>query len=338
VVGEAATLAATGSALDAAGQAMISIFHQDAQLRALVVAGGRRRVLTLADAGQTYETARRLRADITALVGRLLPSRMEKALAEAINAHAGRLAAALLGDEVMDLVGDRELVLVPCGPLASLPWQLLPPLHGRPLSVAPSAANWLAARHVVDRAAYRAEGADVDTRRAVLIGGPGLRESARELAAIASQYPNAEVLQGAAATVSATLRALDGATLAHLAVHGDHEPENALFSRLDLADGPLMAYDLLHLNTPPRMVVLSACEVGRVSTRPGDEPLGVVTTLLHLGSPTVVAAVAPVSDNATAEVMTAYHRYLNAGAGPAQALAAATASNPLAVFNCYGAG
>jgi len=48
--------------------------------------------------------------------------------------------------------------------------------------------------------------------------------------------------------------------------------------------------------------------------------------------------VAPVSDSATAEVMTAYHRHLTAGAEPAQALAAATASNPLAVFNCYGAG
>jgi CHAT domain-containing protein len=229
-------------------------------------------------------------------------------------------------------------VLVPCGPLAAVPWQLLSPLHGRPLSVAPSATNWRAARRAVGHGAPPTGGADSATSRAVLVGGPGLRESARELAAIASQYPDAVVLQGADATVSAILRALDGATLAHLAVHGNHEPENALFSQLDLADGPLMAYDLLQLSAPPRLVVLSACEVGRVSTRPGDEPLGVVTTLLHLGSPTVIAAVAPVTDGASAELMTAYHRHLKAGARPAQALAAATASNPLAVFNCYGAG
>jgi hypothetical protein len=44
------------------------------------------------------------------------------------------------------------------------------------------------------------------------------------------------------------------------------------------------------------------------------------------------------TSTATAEVMTAYHRHLTAAAGPAQALAVATASNPLAVFNCYGAG
>ncbi|HEV2344846.1 MAG TPA: CHAT domain-containing protein [Actinocrinis sp.] len=338
VVGRVPTLAATTAELDAAGQAMISIFRRDAGLRALVVAGGRRRVLALGDAARTYETARRLRADITALVGRLLPSRMEKALAEAINAHAGQLAADLLPDGVTDLVGCRELVLVPCGPLAALPWQLLPPLRGRPLCVAPSAANWLAARQVVGSVAPALDKVSAAAGRAVLIGGPGLRESARELASVASQYPDAIVLQGADATVAATLRALDGAPLAHLAVHGDHEPENALFSRLDLADGPLMAYDLLHLNAPPRLAVLSACEVGRAATRPGDEPLGVVTTLLHLGSATVIAAVAPVSDSVTAEVMTAYHRHLNAGARPAQALAAATTSNPLAVFNCYGAG
>src|SRR5262249_28222995 len=154
------------------------------------------------------------------------------------------------------------------------------------------AANWLAARHAVSQPAPQPGNANGDAGRAVLIGGPGLRESARELAAVASQYPDALVLQGADPTRSATLRSPDRASPPHPPVHGDHEPENALFSRLDLADGPLMAYDLLHLNAPPRLAVLSACEVGRAATRPGDEPLGVVTTLLHLGSPTVVAAVA----------------------------------------------
>jgi CHAT domain-containing protein len=158
------------------------------------------------------------------------------------------------------------------------------------------------------------------------------------LAAIAAQYPDPVALQGAGATVQATLRAVDGAAMAHLAVHGRHEPDNVLFSRLEMADGPLMAYDLLHLSAAPRHVVLSACDVGRVSMRPGDEPLGLVSTLLHLGSPTVIAAAAPVLDVATAELMDAYYRHLRSGRTPAQALAATTGPNPMAAFSCFGAG
>ena len=89
----------------------------------------------------------------------------------------------------------------------------------------------------------------------------------------------------------------------------NHQPARAQFIRLqcrlaklDLEDPD---YDLLRLQAPPRHVVLSSCEVGRVSTRPGEEPLGVVTTLLHLGSRTVFAAVAPVTDGSTVEVMDA---------------------------------
>lgn len=330
-VEKAATLAEVAAELRAREQTMLSFFRMGRMLYSLVIADRQCRVLPLGDAEETFEIARRLRADITALVGRRLPSRMEKVLTESINAHAGTLADRLIHTEAAAEIGDRELVIVPSDLLAATPWQLLAPLHGRAVTVAPSAASWLAARRAGERHAGRGSG------RVVLIAGPELREAEREVAAVASQYPDPMVLRGAAATVAATLRALEGAETAHLVVHGDHEADNALFSRLELADGPLMAYDLLRLRTPPKHVVLSACEVGRVSTRPGDEPLGVVTTLLHLGSSTVIAAVAPISDGATVEVMTAYHRHVNAGSTPAQALAAATASHPLAVFNCYGA-
>ena len=355
-----ATLPEVSAALGAQDQAMLCLFRDGRSLHGLLIAGSARRVLPLADADATYETARRLRADITALTGRNMPSRMEKALTAAIGAHSERLADALLGPEVSGLVGDRELVVVPSGLLAAIPWQLLPPLRGRPVTVAPSATSWLAARradadaiahahsnshsespHSPDRPSSPEQvgpaGHPSPVARTVLIAGPRLREADREVAAVASQYSNPLVMTGPAANVSAALPALEGAAMAHLAVHGVHEPDNALFSKLELADGALMAYDLLRLNAPPKHVVLSACELGRVSTRPGDEPLGMVTTLLHLGSTTVIAAVAPVLDGSAVELMTAYHRHLKAGLRPAQALAAATMSNPLAVFNCYGA-
>jgi hypothetical protein len=324
-----ATLDDVAAVLAGRDTALVSLFANADALFALVVADGRCRVRPLGPAAAVYETSRRLRADIVAMVGRVLPSRMEKALAGAVEAHAGQLNAALFRPEVLSLVGDRELVVVPCGPLAATPWSLLPALRGRALSVAPSATSWLAA--------VRAHPAR-ENGTAVLVAGPGLRETGRELAAVASQYPDHVLLDGGAAKVDATLRALDGAATAHLAVHGHHDPENPLFSRLELADGPLMAYDLLHLETVPRHVILSACDVGHISMRPGDEPLGVVATLLHAGCPTVVAAAAPVADAVAAEVMGTYHRLLAAGQRPAAALATATAADPLAAFSCFGAG
>ena len=177
----------------------------------------------------------------------------------------------------------------------------------------------------------------------VLVAGPGLEHAIAEVSAIAAVYPGGRPLVAAAATVDATLRALDGAPLAHLAAHGHHDRENVLFSRLDLADGPLMAYDVQRLSQPPRHVVLSACDVGRTVVRPGDEILGFTAALLHLGTTTVISSVSRVDDETALAIMTAYHRALSAGARPAEALAlagthAGPAGAPLTPFVCFGAG
>jgi CHAT domain-containing protein len=115
-----------------------------------------------------------------------------------------------------------------------------------------------------------------------------------------------------------------------------------LFSRLDLADGPLMAYDVQRLSVPPRQVVLSACDVGRAVVRPGDEILGFTAALLHIGTPTVISSVSRVTDEVAFDLMTAYHRALATGAGPARALAlaatGAAGDDPLTPFVCFGAG
>ncbi len=95
--------------------------------------------------------------------------------------------------------------------------------------------------------------------------------------------------------MSATLQALDGAPLAHLAAHGHHDRENFLFSRLDLADGPLMAYDIQQLTAAPRHVILSACDVGRTVVRPGEEILGFTAALLYIGTATVISSVTRVA-------------------------------------------
>ncbi len=138
--------------------------------------------------------------------------------------------------------------------------------------------------------------------------------------------------------MAATLRALDGAPLAHLAAHGYHDRENVLFSRLHLTDGPLMGYDIQLLSAAPGQVILSACDVGRTVVRPGEELLGFTAALLYIGTATVIASVTRVPDDQAVGVMTAYHRALAGGTRPAEALAGAAAEAPFSSFVCFGSG
>ena len=58
---------------------------------------------------------------------------------------------------------------------------------------------------------------------------------------------------------------------------------------------------------PAPCVVLSACEAGLATVRPGDEGLGLTSVLLHLGSRSVLAGVARVRDDVAARVMAQVH-------------------------------
>jgi CHAT domain-containing protein len=130
--------------------------------------------------------------------------------------------------------------------------------------------------------------------------------------------------------------ALADAGLVHVAAHGRHQTENPLFSSIRLADGPLFAYEL---DRAAPHVILSACELGLATIRPGDEALGLTSVLLQLGSRCVVAGVARVHDDVAAEVMARYHRGLSAGRDSAEALAAALPErlDHPAPFTCFGA-
>jgi CHAT domain-containing protein len=217
--------------------------------------------------------------------------------------------------------------------LASIPWSVLPDLRGRPVTVSPSASSWLTAWLSGRTAAQRPAAA-----LPLLVAGPDLEHAAREVTEIARSYPGCRPLIAKAATVSATLHALDGAPLAHLAAHGHHERENFLFSRLDLADGPLMAYDIQRLAAAPRHVVLSSCDVGRTVVRPGEEILGFTAALLYIGTAAVISSVTPVADAAAVGLMTAYHRLIATGVRPAEALAEAALIEQFSSFVCFGGG
>lgn len=222
-----------------------------------------------------------------------------------------RLQEAILGEAVR-LLPDGPVVLAPTARLHGLPWALLPALADRPFSVVPSAGQWLRARSVRRPRA----------RRTALVTGPGLATGGAEVPVLAERYPDAVLLDGNDATVEATLEAIDGADLVHLAAHGRFRADSPLFSALELGDGPLVVHDLERLKRAPYRVVLSACESGVLAPVGAEELLGLAAALISLGTSGLVCSVADVNDDATARLMVRLHEELAAGADPAAALLA----------------
>ncbi|WP_197288754.1 CHAT domain-containing protein [Nocardia sp. NRRL S-836] len=309
-------------------RAMVSFVVSNGEMVAVVLAGGRVRMVRLGIAEDALEGAQKLHFDLNALA----PDHLPPPLVQVIGASARKQADALdslLIKPLVGLIGERELVMVPTGSLYAVPWGVLPSLHGRPVTTAPSATAWLAAT----------QSAEPKTDRVLLVKGPGLQFADGELDRLGAQHAEATVLAGDQATAGEVLARLDGADLVHVAAHGEHENENALFSRLELFDGPLFAHELGRLRKPPAHVVLSACSLALNRIRPGDEALGFAGAMLAGGTRTVVAAASKVGDEASAAAMADYHRALVAGAAPAVALAEAMAKDPFRrPFLCLGSG
>jgi tetratricopeptide (TPR) repeat protein len=211
-------------------------------------------------------------------------------------------------------IGDRPLVVVPWGGMSGLVWAALPACAGRPVSVAPSAEAWL-------RATRSRPG-----HGTVAVVGPGLVHADREAAALG----HGTLLRSHQSTVDATLSAMDGADVVHIAAHGRFRDDSPMFSCIQLADGPLYGYDLDRLNRAPRLLVLSACEVAR-----GEVMANVV---LGRGGQALIASTIPVPDEQAVDLVTALHQRLRAGETPAVALAEAQLRHGHLGFSCHGSG
>jgi hypothetical protein len=313
------------------GSTLVSYCRTADDWAAVVLGRGRPRLVRL-DAGpdlsrRVLDLARRARADLNVLAYGGVPVEMRHAAEASLRRSLARLDELLIAPLGL---GSEALAIVPTGPTTTLPWGCLPSLRGRPIEVAPTATSWLAGT----LGAGEMYGVAVEA-----FSGPGLTGASAEAAAVAKLWEPAATSAIAHPTALGTrrqlARALSSATVVHVAAHGSHMRQNPLFSSLQLADGPLFAYEIADRQLAPH-VVLSACELGQATTRPGDEALGLTRVLLQLGARCVVAGVAQVADGVAGEVMANYHRRLAAGADSATALAEATASDPYVPFVCFG--
>jgi CHAT domain len=293
---------------------LVQIVAIGGDLHVLVCGEGRVRQVS---AGRMDDAAREVsfaRLGLARLARRRGVSRDQRAgphgSALAILEETGRRLEALILGRATRALGDGPVVIVPPGRLHAVPWAVLPSLRDRAVSVAPSAGAWLRARAI----------GQPPGQRVVLVRGPAAGSWGAEVPALAAAYPDAAVFSGSAATVSRVLRAMDGASLAHVAAHGTFRADNPMFSSLRLGDGPLTVHDLEMLRRAPYRLILSSCDSGLLAPAGADELLGLTSSLTPLGTAGIAASLVPINDIAAAGLMLALHQRLRSGGTLAEAL------------------
>jgi len=108
-----------------------------------------------------------------------------------------------------------------------------------------------------------------------------------------------------------------------VAAHGTFRSDNPLFSALTMDDGPLTVHDFERLRRAPYRLLLPCCDSGVAATVGADELLGLVSSLVPLGSAGILACIVPINDEAAVPLMVAVHAALRSGASLPRALATA---------------
>jgi CHAT domain-containing protein len=110
----------------------------------------------------------------------------------------------------------------------------------------------------------------------------------------------------------------------HFATHGVFRSDNSTQSYLQMADGKLTVAEIWGLPlTGVRFTALSACQTGIGEILSGDDVVSLETAFIFAGSPTVIATLWKVYDQATAELMWRFYQHLLSGDPTAVALRAA---------------
>lgn len=126
-------------------------------------------------------------------------------------------------------------------------------------------------------------------------------------------------LQGALATEAAFRQQASNYKVLHLATHGIINMERPLYSKLIFSrgndsltqdDGLLHTYELLNMQLNAELTTLSACNTGTGELIQGEGMISLARGFAYAGCPNLVMSLWPVSDLATASLMTTFYEGL----------------------------
>ncbi len=225
---------------------------------------------------------------------------------------------------------ETPLILEPQGPLWLLPFAALQDEKGSwmgdkwSLLYAPSA-------DVTEEIRKEKEYGTPKTLNALFVGNPEMPEkipgistslhfdplpgAEKEVKALSKFFPaeQCNLLLGKEATRTKILEEISKYNIVHLATHGLANADDPLNSFLILSpdekdNAVLTARDVIRLDIPSDLVVLSACQtgLGRIT---GDGMIGLSRSFLVSGARSILVSQWSVSDEATEALMTSFYKY-----------------------------
>ncbi|MFL6388943.1 MAG: CHAT domain-containing protein [Terriglobales bacterium] len=235
-------------------------------------------------------------------------------------------------EPIKSKLNTAKLIVVPHGVLHDLPFAALTP-DGKSYLNDHYAITYLPSVSILPYVRSRVKPAS--SKILVLAnnqeeGVPQLNYAYREATWVASLF-GTQPLLGAEATPVALRAKADEADIVHLIAHFDFDPENPLSTRVLLGRdkeheetldiGYITSLNLRHTS----LVVLSGCQSHLGKRSRGDDVIGLSRAFMYAGSPSVIASLWSVDDDATEKLMIAFYTHLKAGLGKAESLRMAQA-------------
>ena len=213
---------------------------------------------------------------------------------------------------IVNVIGDRDLIIVPSGVLNYVPFHALFDgeryvLEDHEVAYSPSAAVWTRLSSEKMKPA----------KNALLMGfaDESIPLVNHEVAMLGKIVRQPTKLTGKRATFDAFRENAPKYDLIHLACHGQFRPDNPMFSSLHLADGWVTVRDVCATRLDAQLVTLSACETGLNKILAGDEILGLARGFISAGARSLLLSLWTVNDEATTRLMEQFYSNLQRGPG-----------------------
>lgn len=264
---------------------------------------------------------------------RLLLNQPDSDLSEFVGISHG-LYQLLLAPVLDKVEGIKELIIIPDGSLAALPFEVLLTAKDE------TKGNFGDLSYLIQRfqvsyafsvSTLREQRKQSASRSSVAFMGfaptfgssAGLTESRtcerNTLASLVENLNEVEALQkiwggsvveGDKATRSYFLAEAGKTRILHLATHACVDDSDPARSRIFFSDDYLYVHELYHLPLQADMVVLSACETGVGSFQRGEGVQSLARGFASSGAPSLTLSYWSVSDQSTSELMTDYYSFL----------------------------
>jgi CHAT domain-containing protein len=303
-----ATLAQIRAAL-ADNAALLEYFAIGEQVYVAAVTSQKLKIVPVTSKAEMVHRLRMLQFQISKFrLGSEYTERFHQVLLQATDGHLRAMYEQLIAPIEGELEV-RDLVIVPFGPLHSLPFHAL--YDGQ--------------RYLIDRFnicyqpsaslfanSYRDGEAREGSSLILGIDDPALAHIREEAEAVAAAVAEPLLILGPEATEGALRNFGYTSRLIHIASHGIFRQDSPMFSSIKLADSYLTLYDLYHMNLPVDLLTLSGCVTGLNVVVEGDELLGLTRGLLYAGARSLLLTLWEVDDRSTAEFMREFYSRLRA--------------------------